>query len=566
MIKLPYKIFITLLSLMILPKSILPQSTIQQHFFFKYSAYCQTPLAEIRSETIQTTLTDLATRYPKTFFHQQIGSSNLNKPIFLVEIGQGTQTVLLWSQMHGDEPTATAALLDIFNFLLANPNDPFVRLILDSLKIVAVPMLNPDGSATNSRRNAQGLDINRDARDRSTPEGQLLYRLKELYQPAFGFNLHDQCARITTAHTNQQVALALMAPPFDAESSDSPSRTRAKQLVVYLTRALEPQIGGHIARYSDEYMPRAFGDAMQSWGVSTILIESGGWFENRDQFLQRLNFVAILTALSAIASRDYEKMDPEQYQALPLNDQELFDLVISDVMVIDGTGIPPFKADIAINFHDENGKRVGVIADMGDLEGFAALDTINGSGLYLMPGMLALIPGNLIEKSDWSVQLKKLICQGFTTILAIIPYESKQSIPKLLSQVTSFDLPGEICLAIELKRSLRTAADSLRVLDWLRQGAIGLLAADSLQRGLFLAEWVGKPAVILPNKVRLNQLQSLAPTAIQELTGDRFRAWGFDNKGRIRIGQIADCVLCSTDASGKLCIRQVLVKGQRILN
>jgi len=49
-------------------------------------------------------------------------------------------------------------------------------------------------------------------------------------------------------------------------------------------------------------MPRAFGDAMQNWGVSTVLIEAGGWYENRNDFLQKMNFIGITTALHAIAT------------------------------------------------------------------------------------------------------------------------------------------------------------------------------------------------------------------------------------------------------------------------
>jgi hypothetical protein len=542
----------------------LSQTEIARYFSDYYQPYCQTPLCELRSETLATYLQDLQNRFPNSFVYRQVGSSVQDRPIYLVEMGQGATPVLLWSQMHGDEPTATAALLDIFNFLLEHQDESLVQAIFNNLKIVAVPLLNPDGAAVNTRRNAQGLDINRDARDRATPEGRLLYQLKEQYQPAFAFNLHDQNGRLTTARTNQQVALALMAPPFDEQDSDSPGRTRAKQLVVYLAQALEPQIGGHIARYSDEYMPRAFGDAMQSWGVSTILIESGGWYANRDQFLQRLNFVAILTALSAIASKDYAQMDPGLYQTLPLNDKELFDLLISDVMVLDGTGIPPYKADVAINFNTEKGKQIGVIADMGDLHGFAALDTINGENCYLMPGMLALLPGNLLKQTDYKRQLNAWLSKGYTTILLIQPDDPRAAFHQWQKRIDDCGFPGEIGLAIELHRSLPTASDSLRVLGWLHQGAIGLLATDSLRRGLQLAEWVGKSAVVLPSKQRRNQLKGLDPIAIKALTSDRFQAWRFNQKGRIRIGQVADCVLFTTDTKGKLHVRQVLVKGVRI--
>jgi hypothetical protein len=39
-------------------------------------------------------------------------------------VGNGKKKVLLWTQMHGDEPTATMASFDMFNFL-EGKNDGF---------------------------------------------------------------------------------------------------------------------------------------------------------------------------------------------------------------------------------------------------------------------------------------------------------------------------------------------------------------------------------------------------------------------------------------------------------
>ena len=62
--------------------------------------------------------------------------------------------------MHGDEPTATAALLDIFNFLSANDSfDSLRKSILQNLEIHFIPMLNPDGAARYQRENAFNIDL-----------------------------------------------------------------------------------------------------------------------------------------------------------------------------------------------------------------------------------------------------------------------------------------------------------------------------------------------------------------------------------------------------------------------
>ncbi|WP_246073336.1 M14 family zinc carboxypeptidase [Formosa sediminum] len=64
----------------------------------------------------------------------------------MISVGNGPINVFLWSQMHGDESTATQALFDIFNFL---NGDQFInekQQILNSLTLHFLPMLNPDGA------------------------------------------------------------------------------------------------------------------------------------------------------------------------------------------------------------------------------------------------------------------------------------------------------------------------------------------------------------------------------------------------------------------------------------
>ena len=48
---------------------------------------------------------------------EQIGQSVEGRSINHVWFGDGPMHVLLWSQMHGDEPTATSALLDILHMI-----------------------------------------------------------------------------------------------------------------------------------------------------------------------------------------------------------------------------------------------------------------------------------------------------------------------------------------------------------------------------------------------------------------------------------------------------------------
>ena len=75
------------------------------------------------------------------FFDVQIAGKSLNdKEIFLLSIGTGKTKILLWSQMHGDESTATMALLDIFNFFSADDElNSYRKEILKKVKIQVSP-------------------------------------------------------------------------------------------------------------------------------------------------------------------------------------------------------------------------------------------------------------------------------------------------------------------------------------------------------------------------------------------------------------------------------------------
>src|SRR5690606_8433668 len=168
---------------------------------------------------------------------------------------------------------------------------------------------------------------------------------------------------------------------------------RAIQVAATIRTAIEPLVPGHIARYDDTFNPRAFGDLMQSWGTSTVLIESGGWRDDPEkQYLRKVNFVAILTALEAIASGTYESADIAAYESLLQNGR-----AVNDLLVLGGTvvvpGLPPFRADLAINY-DEPLKRIGGrIVEIGDLAEVSARDTIDASGLFIHPSGSALETG-----------------------------------------------------------------------------------------------------------------------------------------------------------------------------
>jgi len=314
-----------------------------------------------------------------------LGWSIEGRAIQAVTLGSGPITVLLWSQMHGDESTATMSLADIIRWWAESPDqDPLRRTLEERLTITTIPMLNPDGAERFIRHNAAGVDINRDARRLATPEGRILKAIRDSINADFGYNLHDQGSN-TAGDGGELVAIALLAPAADEERTWGPVRQRARWLAATIVGALDPLISGRIAKYDDTFAPRAFGDNMQAWGTSTVLIESGAHPDDpQKQKLRKLNVVALLTSFHAIAGGLSEATPTDGYDDLPTNSWVQNDLLIVGGHLVLGEG-DPMRLDLAIIYDDDHTRTTPRYGEIGDLEGEVALDTLDATGLYLHP-------------------------------------------------------------------------------------------------------------------------------------------------------------------------------------
>lgn len=325
----------------------------------------------------------------------EAGRSFGDREIYQIEWGKGPLKVFMWSQMHGDEPTATPALVDMFAFLEANREKlDWVAKLHNRLTIRAVPMLNPDGAEVFQRRNLQWIDINRDARDLKTPEGQLLKRLVEEFTPDIGFNLHNQRELTTVGSTFEQATISLLAVNGRPDNSTYPGFERNKRICSVMIEALRKFIPVNIARYSDEYNSQAFGDNISEWGSPVILIETGGLHGQDEFFLIKLNFIAFLTALQSMVDGTMESADAAVYESVPMNSSgHVFNLILRNAeIVIPGEADKPFTADIAINRERRRAQFIApvYVREIGNLEDYKGLDEIDVSNYYVVPkeGML----------------------------------------------------------------------------------------------------------------------------------------------------------------------------------
>ncbi|MDP2302579.1 MAG: M14 family zinc carboxypeptidase [Ignavibacteria bacterium] len=368
----------------------------------------------------------------KLFSVEKAGSSLQNRDIYLIKFGMGETKIFLWSQMHGDEATATKALFDIFNFF-DSKNDNFKSLreeLLDKISFYVIPMVNPDGAEINDRRNALGIDLNRDAVEPQSPESAILRNTFEQIKPDFGFNLHDQYPRYSVGKTKKTASLSFLAPST-GEPESTISQMNAIRLIGELFLSLNKFIPGHIAKYSDEYEPRAFGDNFQKWGSGTILIESGGWKNDNDkQFIRKLNFITLILAFESIARNRYKKFDLNTYTTIPFNERNHYDLIFRN-LTLSTLGLT-YKADLAINIYGNEIKNA-TIEEFGDLSTSFGLTEYDFDGYHLEKGNTI----DLTEKSwndIYKLNFYSLLSQGNTSFLIKDEIQKKKDIkiPQLL--------------------------------------------------------------------------------------------------------------------------------------
>ena len=273
---------------------------------------------------------------------------------------------MLWSQMHGDEATGTMALFDLFNFL--QQDNETAKLIKENCELLMIPMVNPDGAAVFTRRNAQQIDINRDFLKTATPEGKILKQARDDFKPHFGFNLHDQTTLWSVDETLKPATLSYLAPAYDKALSINSVRENAMLVIADMFKELDQVLPHHIGLFDDEYEARAFGDNFQKAGTSTILIEAGGYSSDPEkQQIRRYYFASILSGLTSIANKSYEQQNTENYFAIPKNNKQIFHIMINN-LVLDGT-----KLSIGINYDEcPNNDGMGTyksysVQDIGDL-------------------------------------------------------------------------------------------------------------------------------------------------------------------------------------------------------
>jgi len=343
---------------------------------------------------------ELITEWSSHFEVRELGKTEEGRPIHEVKWGEGPIQVIAWSQMHGDEATATMALADIFS-LLSSSSDfsrELKQKLHQNITLRIIPRLNADGAERWQRETALGIDMNRDATKQNSIEARILSAWADEIKPDFAFNLHDQNRLYSVGNSPNQTHIAFLATTGDDAGTWTPSRLRAGQICQRMLHQIQPIIPGKIAKWTDEFESRAFGDTFSNRGYGLVLLESGGaGWDLEKQSLRKLNACLLLDAFCSIGDGSYATESIAEYEALPTNERAIVDIKITDAPLS-----PSVRADVLFNLVETpmtDGKihYSWVVENIGDMSPFFGLTEIDGKDLHLSPDSSIALGENYTE-------------------------------------------------------------------------------------------------------------------------------------------------------------------------
>ena len=311
---------------------------------------------------------------------KKIGNSFLKKPIYSVTLGKGAIKILMWTQMHGNEATATKVVFDLLNVFSNKDTPAHILEILNLCTIKIIPILNPDGALAYTRVNAQQIDLNRDAVALKAPESRILRTVLTKFNPDFCFNLHDQRNIYSVAKTRQPASISFLSPSTERLKKLTPTRIRAMSIICTMFKALKSDLPNCVSRYNDEFYPNATGDNFQKDGYCTILVEAGHIKDdyNREK-VRYYYFKAILTGLLSIANKSY--INENSYAKIPQNNTYYLDVIYNNV-ILKGKNISVGILYIE-NIYKNKVKKTPSIKKYGDLSNYGANTIIDSKGIKI---------------------------------------------------------------------------------------------------------------------------------------------------------------------------------------
>ncbi len=188
---------------------------------------------------------------------EKIGESVKGRDLFMLKFSnstfgkdKGKIRVLIHAQQHGNEQSGKEGALLLAQELIKPENAPLFKY----LDLALVPQVNPDGSEQNSRRNGNGMDLNRNHLIMTEPEVVALHKIFDKYQFEVTMDVHEYY-------------------PYGETWKNFGYRTNSDILVGFNTH---PSIPESIRLYQQKRIKPYYSAFLTSKGVTNAMYSPGG--------------------------------------------------------------------------------------------------------------------------------------------------------------------------------------------------------------------------------------------------------------------------------------------------
>lgn len=270
----------------------------------------------------------LAARHPDVVDVTEIGRSVEGRPLEAVTVGHGDRTLLVLTQVHGDEPLGTEAALALLD--RATAPTPAGAALRDGVTLVVVPRINPDGwgrytgrdfaEGLDPRRNSNDIDLNRTFGPSEidlalAPEAAAVQGLVEDVDPDLILDYHHQ---VSYANDDGLVTMSVLwgtHPDVAPEVADDGRRASA-----VIGDALAGSGHANVSLYPRSDTATTARNGLSLDGYPTVLVEQRGQQDAGQKghgALVREALASMTGVAAALADGSFDDVDPAAADLLP---------------------------------------------------------------------------------------------------------------------------------------------------------------------------------------------------------------------------------------------------------
>jgi len=175
------------------------------------------------------------------------------------------------AQIHGNEPAGGEAALN----QIARMDSDWGDGLLDTINVLIIPRLNPDGAKKYTRANADGVNLNRDLMLATMPETDAIRLVCDLFEPDVNIDGHEynwSPDAATGKHVDLQVSSGINAN-YSAEYIEINEILARNHYQTFYDYGMQP---GYYANKANSYSPATNSGYHSTRGTMHFLFESRG--------------------------------------------------------------------------------------------------------------------------------------------------------------------------------------------------------------------------------------------------------------------------------------------------